>query len=37
MLWHGKQYGCGRQKNNMWHGRENVVAYGRLAAPAPQA
>ena len=31
MLWHG------RQKTNMWHGRENVVAYGRLAALAPQA
>ena len=24
----------GRQKANMWHGRENVVACGRLPSPA---
>ena len=35
MLWHGRPNGFGLwlpevQKANMWHGRENVVAHGRL-------
>ena len=25
---------AGRQKANIWHGSENVVAYGRLPSPA---
>ena len=36
MLWHikDKMAGGRQNKTNMWHGRENAVAYGRLPSPA---
>jgi len=39
MWWYGRGNSCGswlpeEKKANMWHGREIVVAHGRLPSPA---
>ena len=39
MLWYERPYGCGSwlpedKKDNMWHGREKWVAFGRLPCSA---